>query len=98
MPTNPEVLAEIKRRNAEQKRMINSGEIKVCNSANPMPQNRDGVGQKWFHEEAKVDREGMHNTRIQETDTRNIHQRLMLCPACGLRFSATFKRIVPRAE
>lgn len=82
----PEILAEIQRRSAEQKRMIESGEIMVCNSAKPMPRNRDQMGQKWFHESAYPVKK-LSNT-----------EQLYLCRACGLEFPVTRRKIVPHAR
>jgi DNA-directed RNA polymerase subunit RPC12/RpoP len=86
----PEILAEIKRRRAEMLRRIASGEIKVCSKANPMPTSRDIVGQKWFHEEARCESD-------VGVDTATQKNRMYHCPACGLRFPVTLKKIEVRA-
>lgn len=82
----PELLAEIKRRTTEMRRRIKSGEIKVCRPGNPMPSDRDTVGQKWFHEEARCESDVGVDTELQKN-------RIYRCPVCGLRFPVTLKKV-----
>lgn len=94
MPTKPEVLKEIKRRNAEMKAKIASGEIQLCSKQRPMPEKRASIGWKWYHEDATTDRE---STAVLTQDNSEEKKRIFLCPNCGIRFPVTLKRIVPRA-
>lgn len=79
----PEILAAIKRNTAEMRRRIESGEVKVCSPDNPMPENRDSVGQKWFHEKAYC---------IAETSET---QRVYRCPVCKHEFPVTLRKVQP---
>lgn len=82
-----EVLAEIQRRSAEQKRMIASGEIKVCDAKNPMPEGSDQIAQKWYPAMA------VPASEIR-TGANGRKERDYKCPVCGSQFVVEFNPII----
>lgn len=84
-----ETIDIIKRNNEILKARIASGDILVCDVGNPMPENRDQMGQKWFHEKAVAE------SSVSETKTEKV--RIYHCPVCDLRFSVTLQKIQPHS-